>query len=165
MTDQAALSRQIGFYKKFRYLDSVKLTVMIQRQQSLWLLLSTISSFLSFKFPFYNGTTKVNNMITAAELDGGSSFFLVVFTGASLLLSLITIFLFKDRKLQLKLCFAGIGVSVLTLVMYFAEMKKFETGTISLSCLFTLANIAGYVMAARGIWKDEKLVKSLDKLR
>jgi hypothetical protein len=57
------------------------------------------------------------------------------------------------------------AVSVLTLIIYFVEIKKFETGTISLSCLFTFANIAGYVMAARGIWKDEKLVKSLDKLR
>jgi len=26
---------------------------MIQRQQSLWLLLSTFCAFLSFKFPFY----------------------------------------------------------------------------------------------------------------
>ncbi len=138
---------------------------MIQRQQSLWLLLSTLSSFLSFKLPFYNGTKKVNELITSAELDGGSTFFLVVFTGASLILSLITIFLFKDRKLQLKLCFAGIGVSVLTLIFYFVEMKKFDSGSISLSCLFAFANIAGYIMAARGIWKDEKLVKSLDKLR
>ncbi len=104
-------------------------------------------------------------MVSAAELDGGSSFFLVVLTGASLLLALITIFLFKDRKLQLKLCFAGIAVAVLTLIIYFAEMRKFETGTISLSCLFTFATLIGFIMAARGIWKDEKLVKSLDKLR
>ena len=138
---------------------------MIQRQQSLWLLLSTISSFLSFKLPFYNGTKRVNEMVSAAELDGGSSFFLVVLTGASLLLALITIFLFKDRKLQLKLCFTGIGVAVLTLIIYFVEMKKFESGTISLSCLFTFATVVGFIMAARGIWKDEKLVKSLDKLR
>jgi len=138
---------------------------MIQRQQSLWLLLSTISSFLCFKLPFYNGTKIINNLITSAELDGGSTFFLLVLTGASLILSLVTIFLFKDRKLQLKLCIAGAGISLLTLILYFVEMKKFETGSISLSCLFTFAVIAGYIMAARGIWKDEKLVKSLDKLR
>lgn len=138
---------------------------MIQRQQSLWLLLSALSSFLSFKLPFYNGTKKINNLIASAELDGGSNFFLVVFTGASFILAIVTIFLFKDRKLQLKLCYAGVGVSLLTLILYFVEMKKFETGSISLSCLFAFANIAGYVMAARGIWKDEKLVKSLDKLR
>jgi hypothetical protein len=138
---------------------------MIQRQQSLWLLLSTICSFLSFQLPFYNGTKKVNELVASAELDGGSTFFLVVFTGASLILSLVAIFLFKDRKLQLRLCFAGGGTSLLTLIFYFVEMKKFETGTISLSCLFTFATIAGFILAARGIWNDEKLVKSLDKLR
>jgi hypothetical protein len=138
---------------------------MIQRQQSLWLLLATISSFLSFKLPFYNGTKMVNGLVVSDELDGGSTFFLVVFTGASVILSLITIFLFKDRKLQLKLCMIGAGLSILTLIFYFIEMKKFETGTISLSCLFSFATVAGFIMGARGIWKDEKLVKSLDKLR
>jgi hypothetical protein len=138
---------------------------MIQRQQSLWLLLATICSFLSFQFPFYNGTKKIENLVASAELDAGSTFFLVVFTGATLILALVSIFLFKDRKLQLKLCLIGAGLSILTLLFYFIEMKKFETGTISLTCLFAFATVAGFIMAARGIWKDEKLVKSLDKLR
>ena len=138
---------------------------MIQRQQSLWLLLSTACSFLTFQFPFYNGTKRINNLVTSAELDGGSSLFLVLLTGASLILSLITIFLFKDRKLQLRLCIAGLLISILIVVLYFTEMKSFETGRISLTCLFTFANVLGYLMAARGIRKDQKLVKSLDKLR
>jgi len=138
---------------------------MIQRQQSLWLLLSTISSFLSFKLPFYTGTKKIDNVISAAQLDGGSDFFLIVLTGATLILSLVTIFLFKDRKLQLKLCIAGAAGALLILILYFSAIGKFETGSVSLWCLFAFANIAGFVMAARGIWKDEKLVKSLDKLR
>jgi len=138
---------------------------MIQRQQSLWLLLSAISSILSFKLPFYNGTKKIDNLIVAAELHGGSTFFLVVFSGASLILALITIFLFKDRKLQLRLSIVGAVIAILTLIFYFVEMKNFETGTISLSCLCAFATVVGFIMAARGIWKDEKLVKSLDKLR
>ena len=138
---------------------------MIQRQQSLWLLLSTITSFLSFKLPFYNGTKYISNSIVSAELDGGSNFYLVIFTAASFILALVTIFVFKDRKLQLRLAILGIVVSTLTLVFYFIEMKKFATGTISLSCLFAFATVIGFIMAARGIWKDQKLVKSLDKLR
>src|SRR5258706_2963660 len=112
---------------------------MIQRQQSLWLVLATISSFLSFKLPFYNGTKKIDNLIASAELDAGSTFFLVVLTAAALILAFVTIFLFKDRKLQLKLSLLGAGISLLTLLFYFIEMKKFETGTISLSCLFAFA--------------------------
>ena len=90
---------------------------------------------------------------------------LVVLTGASLILSLIAIFLFKDRKLQLKLVIGGAVVSVLNLIVYFTGMRSFAKGSVAFSCLFALAMIAGYIMAARGIWKDEKLVKSLDKLR
>jgi hypothetical protein len=44
-------------------------------------------------------------------------------------------------------------------------MQNFAKGSIALYCIFVFAIIAGYIMAARGIWKDEKLVKSLDKLR
>jgi len=137
---------------------------MLQRQQSLWLLLSTICAFLSYKLPFFSGTKQVNDMTQKAILDGGSTFFLLILTGLSLALSFITIFLYKDRKLQLKLCFTGIGLSVLIIVIYFVEMGKLS-GSISLSSIFVFAILIGYIMAARGIWKDEKLVKSLDKLR
>jgi len=137
---------------------------MIQRQQSLWLLLSTICAFLSYKLPFFSGTKQVNNMTQKAILDGGTTFFLLVLTGFSLALSLITIFLYKDRKLQLKLCFGGIALSILIIVIYFIEMGKLS-GSISLSSILVFAILIGYILAARGIWKDEKLVKSLDKLR
>lgn len=137
---------------------------MIQRQQSLWLLLSAICGFLSFKLPFFAGARETANSGGAAYLNAGSTFFLVVLSGGSILLSLITIFLYKDRKLQLKLCLTGIGVSVLIIILYFVEMRKLP-GAIALSSIFVFAMLAGYIMAARGIWKDEKLVKSLDKLR
>jgi high-affinity Fe2+/Pb2+ permease len=138
---------------------------MIQRQQSLWLLLSTISAFLSYKLPFFSGTKEgIKNMTEKAILDGGSNFFLLVLTGISLVLALITIFLYKDRKLQLRLCIAGIVLTILILVIYFNEIRKLS-GSISLSAICVFAMLAGYVMAARGIRKDEKLVKSLDKLR
>jgi len=140
---------------------------MIQRQQSLWLILSTISAFLSYSLPFFSGTKKIKENMppVAADLDGGSIFFLLVLTGISLVLSLIALFMFKDRKLQLKLCLGGIVLSGLIIFLYFMEKQKFETGSISLSAVFVFAILIGYVMAARGIWKDEKLVKSLDKLR
>ena len=138
---------------------------MIQRQQSLWLLLSTIGAFLSYKLPFFSGTKEgVKNLTEKAILDGGSTFFLLVVTGISFALSLITIFLYKDRKLQLKLCIAGIVLAILLLVIYFNEMRKLS-GSISLSAVFVFVILIGYIMAARSIWKDEKLIKSLDKLR
>jgi predicted MFS family arabinose efflux permease len=138
---------------------------MIQRQQSLWLLLAAVASFLSFKFPFYTGNILENNITRFEELEGGSNFFLLVLTGASVLISAITIFLYKDRKTQLKLAIGGILIAIILLILYFVQLKKFTNGNFALTAIFVLAILIGYIMAARGIWKDEKLVKSLDKLR
>lgn len=138
---------------------------MIQRQQSLWLLLAAVASFLSFKFPFYTGNILENNLSRFEELEGGSNFFLLVLTGFSVLISLIAIFLYKDRKTQFKLTIGGILIAIVLLVLYFSEIKKFSSGNFALTAVFAFAILVGYLMAARGIWKDEKLVKSLDKLR
>src|SRR5882757_10143935 len=128
---------------------------MIQRQQSLWLLLSAICSFVSFKLPFYNGTVKPDIMDKTSYIDAGDNFFLVVLTGAVLLLSVVTIFLFKDRKLQLRLALVGVALSLLLIIVYFASMKRFASGGISLSAIFVFSILVGFAMAARGIWKDE----------
>jgi drug/metabolite transporter (DMT)-like permease len=140
---------------------------MIQRQQTLWLLLAAICSFLSFQFNFYSGQRVeiAANGPMFEELNAGSNFFLLILTGISVLLSVIAIFLFKDRKMQLKMAIGGIVLAVILLIIYFVEVKKFQTGNFALTCIFSFAVLAGYAMAARGIWKDEKLVKSLNKLR
>jgi len=138
---------------------------MIQRQQSLWLLLSAVASFLSFKFPFYTGNILENNVSRFEELNGASNFFLLVLTGVSVLVAAVTIFMFKDRKTQSKLTFGGIVISIVLLVLYFSQLKKFSAGNFALTSVLVLAILIGYLMALRGIWKDEKLVKSLDKLR
>ena len=138
---------------------------MIQRQQTLWLLLAAVSSFLSFTFPFYTGNILEDNISRFAELNGGSTFFLLILTGASLLIAAIAIFLFKDRKTQVKLSITGILMATALLVLYFLQVKKFTNGNFALTAVFVLAILIGYIMATRGILKDEKLVKSLDKLR
>ncbi|MFC0772264.1 DUF4293 family protein [Terrimonas alba] len=138
---------------------------MIQRQQTLWLLLAAVSSFLSFKFSFYTGNILEDNISRFAELNGGSTFFLLILTGASLLISAIAIFLFKDRKTQVKLTITGTLVAATLLVLYFLQVKKFTSGNFALTAIFVFAILIGYIMATRGILKDEKLVKSLDKLR
>jgi len=135
---------------------------MIQRQQTLWLILAAVSSFLTYKFPFYTGTLTDGSY---SELDGGSSFFLLILTGLTFLLAVITIFLFKDRKTQLKLAIAGIILSVIVIILYVTGISNFLNGSVAFSAIFAIAMLVGFILAARGIWKDEKLVKSLDKLR
>ena len=53
---------------------------MIQRQQTLWLILATITAFLSFQFPFVTGKETVANSSALQEtvIDAGSNMFFVI---------------------------------------------------------------------------------------
>ena len=138
---------------------------MIQRQQTLWLLLASAAAILSFMFPFAVGDEMEKNMLVRKVIDAGSNFFILLLTGASLVLSTVIIFLFKDRKLQMKLCLLGMIAAVLIIILYIMQMNKLTKATIALFAVLPFAVLAGYFLAFRNIRKDEKLVKSLDKLR
>jgi Domain of unknown function (DUF4293) len=140
---------------------------MIQRQQTLWLLLATIAGILSFMFPFVTGTELVEKttMQKPAEIDAGSKFFILLLTIASIAISTISIFLFKNRRQQQWLCLLGVLIAGLLIFLYILEMNKLIKPTLALFCILPFAMLAGYFLAFRNIRKDEKLVKSLDKLR
>ena len=140
---------------------------MIQRQQTLWLLLATAAAVLSFMFPFATGEELVEKttMRRREELIAGKDFFILLLTIASVGISTVTIFLFKDRKLQIKLCLLGLLVSIGILVLYIIGMQKLIASTPALWAVLPVLNIIGFFMAFRNIRKDERLVKSLDKLR
>ena len=139
---------------------------MIQRFQSLWLLLAAIFAFFTFKLPFYSGSKIIKDIRQPdVRLDAVSQVPILILTVTVILLCIIAIFLYKKRKRQLTLTVINCILSIILIVLYFLEIQKFETGIISLSCLFTLAIPIFLFLAARGIWRDEKLVKSLDRLR
>jgi hypothetical protein len=138
---------------------------MIQRQQTLWLLLAALTALLSFMFPFVTGKGLENNLPVDKSIKAGSDFLLLIFTGASLILAGITIFLYKDRKLQIKLSLLGLLLTVVIIILYITQMNKLTQATLALFCVLPFAGAVGYFMAFRNIRKDEKLIKSLDKLR
>jgi peptidoglycan/LPS O-acetylase OafA/YrhL len=138
---------------------------MIQRQQTLWLLLAAIAALLSFMFPFVTGKGIEKTVEVDKVIKAGSGFLLLLFTGASLILSAAVIFLYKDRKLQMKLCLLGLLIAVLIIVLYISQMNKLTKSTLALFSVLPFIILIGYFMAYRNIRKDEKLIKSLDKLR
>ncbi len=140
---------------------------MIQRKQTLWLLLATVAPVLTFIFPFATGEELVEKtaMKQNTEITAGSSFFTLLLTIASIGISAIAIFMFKDRKLQMRLSLLGLLIAAGIFVLYIFEMRKLVTSTPALWAVLPLLTIAGFFLAFRGIRSDEKLVKSLDKLR
>jgi hypothetical protein len=138
---------------------------MIQRIQSMWLFLASIFGAFTYKLPFYSGIKKVKEISQPVKLDASYDFIIMILTGGIIALSFVTIFLYKDRKTQLAMTIIGIILSFVLLVLYFLQIQNFESGTISLWCLFTIAIPIFLFLAARGIWQDEKVIKSLDRLR
>lgn len=136
---------------------------MLQRIQSLWLLLAAACAFASFKFPYYSGTNAKG--IPDYQLNATESFLLMLVTAIVGCLALFLIFLFRNRVLQLRLCLAGIVVEALLIYLYYREVKTFSTGTLALTSILQSAIIIAFFLAARSINKDEKMVKESDRLR
>jgi hypothetical protein len=153
---------------------------MLQRKQTLWMLLALVCAALTFKFAFYFGNMKVGlNGIAPLEVKalptfgagsvsaGSGSILILIVTVVIIVGTLINIFNFKARKKQLWLTIGLIFLSLLNILLYYwkSGVPPFESGSFSVGMLFTLAIPVFLVLAANGIRKDEKLVKSADRLR
>lgn len=139
---------------------------MIQRKQTLWLLLSLICAALTFKFPFYNGTVKAGTEgVEGADLTATDNIWLMLLAGAVVVIALLGIFLFKNRKLQLQLTFIGLALSICLIGLFYFYTLNFETGGIALTALITLGTIIGFFFALKGIRDDQKLIRDLNRLR
>lgn len=136
---------------------------MLQRIQTIWLLLASACIFLTFQFSFYSGTLAIDN--TYHEVNGRESFVLILVTAIIGILGLVTIFLYKTRKVQLRLCIVSILLTVLLVVLYLMEAKNFSKGDPNLWAILPGASLVFFFLAARGISKDEKMVRDSDRLR
>jgi ABC-type transport system involved in multi-copper enzyme maturation permease subunit len=89
--------------------------------------------------------------------------------------SMIVLFLYKDRKKQMKLCLLPIILAVLTLgyqiyqTQFANQQNKLVIGLydnhIVIGIFIPVLVILLSVMAYNGIKKDEELVRSVDRLR
>jgi hypothetical protein len=139
---------------------------MIQRIQSVWLLLAAIFAAITFSVPFYVGAmTDVAGLSATTQLTAKTNLLLTTLTVLSGATAFGAIFLFENRKLQLKVSILGILFTILLLVVYILQLKNFTSGSFALSCVIHFGIMAFYILAIRGIRKDEKLIKSLDRLR
>jgi hypothetical protein len=138
---------------------------MIQRIQSVWLFLVAVFDALTFRLPFYSGDWNDDAVKEVVDLNAQSTIWFTVLSVIAGAIGLATIFLFRNRKLQLKLIYLGIFVSIVLLTLYFLETRDFSTGNLALWAIFYFAILVSYLLAARGVRSDEKLVRSMDRLR
>ena len=163
---------------------------MIQRIQSLYLLLvaGLCATILFVDSAFYtesgmvanqneNIQIKVSYTATSVSLSEGnfteemSNSGMVYFIGAIGLLAFVTIFLYKNRNLQLKLTSIQIAMTLVLIgMMYMYSFGKSYTDVetqqaVLVGSFFPISIIILGVLAYMSIKKDENLVRSLDRLR
>jgi hypothetical protein len=152
----------------FKYLAIEIRLYMIQRLQSVWLLLAAICGIALTQVPLFIGTL-ANNQIKQVIATESLLLFAVSICLAGL--ALFSIFLFKKRTLQFRLSIVGVIVSIVLIGLEVWHIEKFKTsnalvkGSYYWGGLLPIVMTIFFILAARGIYKDERLVKSLDRLR
>ena len=143
---------------------------MIQRVQSLYLILaSIISGLLVFVFPFYihNGEIiGIKQSFISDSIYLKSIAWLFVF---SAVLSLVSLLLFKNRNTQIVinrfniiLNFFLLGLIVYQMLTLSGDTSVSEKG---IGAFLPLVVVVLLSLGTKAILKDEKLVKSADRLR
>ena len=141
---------------------------MIQRIQTLWLLIVSIAAFATYTLTLYvgklaDGTEKVFQL--------ADDFLLVIIIITLGILALICLFLFKNRKLQFRLSVFGVIFSIIFIILEYIRVEDFkkdnliQTGSYQIGALLPIVMVIFFFLAGRGIYKDERLVKSMDRLR
>lgn len=164
---------------------------MIQRIQTMFLLIAFIATVLLFFFPVASITefTQVQSELletdyyelsaagfndpspgSKPELSSYAFFPVIVILIMEMILIGFTIFQYKNRVYQLKLVKMGVFLNIVLVAGIFLNYPKLFTDSPieiepGIGAYFPLISLIFLVIAYRYILKDEKLVKSADRLR
>ena len=152
---------------------------MIQRIQTLYLVVVTILMTLTLILPiaeFYvEGVDFTLNAFTlSSSYVSYSTAWMGILIVLAIVLPLVTIFLFKRRTLQIRLCAVEavllLGVIVFIALYYWFTIRMFagfniEHKQLGWAAIMPVLALILDVLAARAIFKDEVLVRSLDRIR
>ena len=131
---------------------------MIQRIQSLYLLLATVAMIIiSFETSIYS-----KDELVFMVQDDTKMFILTL--GAALL-GVVSIGVYKNRKWQMKLIRLALVLNFVIAVRLFLLWKAFEVAlNNNFITVLIIASIA-FLLAYRGVKKDDDLVRSVDRIR
>jgi uncharacterized membrane-anchored protein len=136
---------------------------MIQRIQSVWLFLACICGFLLYMFPFFVGTQGPD--IAMKELSATNNIGTTISNTIVIVLLIITILLFKNRKLQLRLCIVAVIAQAINFALGHFATKNYNSGQYTIWALLFIFVLFFIFLAASAINKDEKMVRNSDRLR
>ena len=133
---------------------------MIQRIQSIYLLLASAAAFSVLRWPFYYTPTPF-----ALEINGSAQYSTLISLAFSACLSFISLFLYGNRMLQLKVTIVNFLLSCLIGFFVYKVVVANPGGGFTLPSLALFILPVLQILAMVKIYKDEQLVKSADRLR
>lgn len=141
---------------------------MIQRKQSLFLLVAALLNVCLLLVPFYRWHEPGDT--TWHELRLNTFFPAFIVAIVIILLPLVAIFMFRKRKQQVAMC----GVTIVSITAFVSMMlakvgnlvpPTATDGTYWIGAALPVISFVFIILAIAGIRKDDKLVKSMDRLR
>ena len=154
---------------------------MIQRIQTLYLMVATLLMVLTLIFPVatfnVSGeelTIKAFSFATSSGTLPHLPIYMGILLAVATLLPFVTIFLYKRRVLQLRLCgvelallVGSIAFEVIYCYITYGALESVGDGamTIGVVAFMPIVAIVLVALAMRGILRDELLVRSLDRIR
>jgi hypothetical protein len=155
---------------------------MLQRIQTIYLLFAGLIIAALFVFPLVHGVyvngKAITVMVTGIYQDVNgqlthTDFFTLLAIGTAIvaLLPLVIIFMYKNRKQQINLCY-GLMLVDIAYSYWVAQVVKKSIGDAYLSMsnygigiILLSLSIVLVIFAQKSIQRDEKLIKSADRLR
>lgn len=155
---------------------------MLQRVQSLFLLLAVLSTSALLTnlmvLATVEGDVTLLKAMPNSMLDDGifhvtDHLLLLVLVGAGVLFSLISIFQFRRRNRQVTFVrlalISNLMIIILAGIFFYQDYQNLTSGVylfdIEYGVLAPVLSIILCILAIRYIHKDEKLVRSMDRLR
>ncbi|MFH1118667.1 MAG: DUF4293 domain-containing protein [Bacteroidota bacterium] len=157
---------------------------MIQRIQTLFLAIASLTMAIAFFFPIITYINEGQIWLevylkgirdnSSPQLEIGNSILLPlqVLCILTIVLAVFAIFLYKNRKSQMKMVRFGIVLILVAIALIFfyyanviAKATLTEPDFNHVGIYLLLVSLIMFVMANRFILKDEKLVRAADRLR
>ncbi|MDR1023432.1 MAG: DUF4293 domain-containing protein [Prevotellaceae bacterium] len=138
---------------------------MLQRIQSVFLAIALALLGLLFVLPFAAAIGSEGKELVVGSVD----FPLVIIQVATFGVTLVSIFLYRQRRRQIRLCIANgvalLGYQAFVLLDVFLLVRQASAVQYHVAAVFPAIAAIFTFWAIRRIARDEALVRSLDRLR
>lgn len=142
---------------------------MIQRVQSLFLLLTTLLSGVLFFIPLFELPAAAADIAPRLFMIGSNALLLTLCAAIGIS-SFIVIFIYRNRPFQLKACRLILILIFILIALLFYTSDTISSGLdqkvlFKIGTYLPMLQVIFVFLAHRGIKKDDELVKSADRLR